>query len=162
MRLEPLVAAHAGEMFEVLSDPAIYQFIEDQPPQSVEALRARYEKLQTRKSLDSTEEWLNWVVRNERDRLAGYVQATVRSGIAWIAFVLSSADWGKGLAQQATRQMIEILKTDFEVTHLLASVDQRNARSLRLLQTLSFSVASNKERAAFDLLPSDVLLMREA
>ena len=33
LRLEPLVPAHATEMFGVLSDPAIYEF-ENSPPES--------------------------------------------------------------------------------------------------------------------------------
>ena len=36
LTLEPLTAAHAEEMFAVLSDPAIYEF-ENKPPASVAA-----------------------------------------------------------------------------------------------------------------------------
>src|SRR5207247_7165268 len=39
--LEPQVAAHADEMFAVLSDPAIYEH-ENQPPPSIEWLRERF------------------------------------------------------------------------------------------------------------------------
>ena len=35
-----MVAAHAPQMFEVLADPAIYEF-ENEPPASLEALRER-------------------------------------------------------------------------------------------------------------------------
>lgn len=39
--LEPQVAAHASEMFDVLSDPAIYEF-ENEPPPSEAWLVERY------------------------------------------------------------------------------------------------------------------------
>lgn len=38
--LEPMVVAHAPEMFDVLIDPAIYEF-ENEPPPSVERLMVR-------------------------------------------------------------------------------------------------------------------------
>ena len=60
--LEPLVAAHAAQMFEVLSDPAIYEF-ENEPPRSPELLAQRYERLESRRSTDGAEQWLNWVIR---------------------------------------------------------------------------------------------------
>ena len=49
--LEPLVAAHAHEMFPVLSDPAIYEF-ENLPPISEEWLTERYQRLESRSSGD--------------------------------------------------------------------------------------------------------------
>jgi hypothetical protein len=49
-------------MFAVLCDPAIYEF-ENEPPPSVEWLRARFAKLESRRSPDGEEQWLNWVVR---------------------------------------------------------------------------------------------------
>src|SRR6267154_1901964 len=47
LTLEPQTAAHAGEMFAVLSDPAIYEY-ENEPPPSLEWLRARFTKLESR------------------------------------------------------------------------------------------------------------------
>ena len=91
--LEPQIAAHAEEMFVVLSDPAIYEY-ENQPPPSIEWLRARFAKLETRLSANGHEQWLNWVIRVPTSELIGYVQATVRpGGHAAIAYELSSAYW---------------------------------------------------------------------
>ena len=88
--LEPQIAAHADEMFAVLSDPAIYEF-ENAPPASVEWLRQRFTRLETRRSADGSEHWLNWVVRLPSSGLVGYVQATVSAGgNAAIAYELAS------------------------------------------------------------------------
>src|SRR2546430_16551554 len=62
LRLEPQTAAHAEEMFAVLSDPAIYEY-EDDPPPSLEWLRARFTKLESRRAADGQERWVNWGIR---------------------------------------------------------------------------------------------------
>src|SRR5919109_5115976 len=76
LTLEPQTASHAVEMFDVLSDPAIYAY-ENSPPRSLEWLRTRFEKLESRRSPDGMQRWLNWVVRLKTGALVGYVQATV-------------------------------------------------------------------------------------
>ncbi len=101
LTLEPQTAAHAEEMFAVLSDPAIYEY-ENEPPPSLEWLRARFTQLESRRSANGQERWLNWVIRLPTSKLVGYVQATVDpNGRAAIAYELSSAYWGRGLARQA-------------------------------------------------------------
>jgi [ribosomal protein S5]-alanine N-acetyltransferase len=76
LRLEPQVAAHAEAMFVVLRDPAIYEF-ENEPPWSVDEVRERFTELESRRSPNGQEQWLNWVVRLPSGELAGYVQATI-------------------------------------------------------------------------------------
>jgi len=85
--LEPQVAAHAAEMFRVLSEPALYEF-ENAPPTSAEVLHERFTKLESRRSPDGRQQWLNWVMRLRGDGLVGFVQATVfpdrSAGIAYV------------------------------------------------------------------------------
>ena len=98
--LEPQVAAHAPEMFAVLSDPAIYEF-ENAPPVSQAWLEERFRKLETRTSADGSEQWLNWVVRLPSGELTGYTQATIEpSGVATVGYELANAWWGRGLGTQ--------------------------------------------------------------
>ena len=159
VHLEALVPAHADEMFHVLDDPAIYEFIEDDKPSSLEALRKRYTVLAMRRSPDRTQLWLNWVVRGASGHLLGYVQATLMApGTAWVAYAFASRHWGRGVAQQAVRQMIRLLMTEHEVARLLAAVDQRNARSLRLLERLGFSTLPLEQQLLRGVYPGDVLL----
>lgn len=141
--LEPLEARHAGAMFPVLSDPAIYQF-ENQPPPSLEWLRDRYCKLEARRSADGTELWLNWVVHLDQQAI-GYVQATVQpDGTAWVAYEFGSAFWGRGLASLAVGAMIEELRTGYGVHTLLAELVAANHRSVRLLERLGFEAAGTE------------------
>src|SRR4051812_48496517 len=103
LTLEPQFASHARAMFEVLSDEAIYLF-ENEPPASLAALSARFKRLESRRSPDGSQQWLNWVIRLHSGDVAGYVQATVHAdGRAALAYVLGSGFWGKGIATKAVR-----------------------------------------------------------
>ena len=137
--LEPQVAGHAAEMFVVLQDPHIYEY-EHEPPESEAWLRERYTKLETRRSRDGSEHWLNWIVRLGSGEAIGYLQATVElSGRAFVAYVLASRSWGQGLAQEAVRAMMTELRDAYGVTHFVAVFKKRNERSRRLLGRLGFT-----------------------
>ena len=156
--LEPQTASHADEMFVVLSDPAIYEY-ENEPPSSIEWLRERFARLESRRSADGREQWLNWVIRLPSSELIGYVQATVRAnGDAAIAYELSSAFWGRGYARQAVQAMMAELAKRYGVRNVTAVLKLRNERSRRFLERLGFSPAPPAMRLENDV-PSDELLM---
>lgn len=136
--LEPLVAGHAEEMFAALADPALYEY-ENEPPESLEWLRARYRKLESRQSPDGSQAWLNWVVRVRGERAMGFVQATVYpEGWADVAYVLASAHWGRGYAAEAVAAMMDELAESYGVTRCEAVYKSANRRSRRLLDRLGF------------------------
>ena len=145
-------------MFAVLSDPRIYEF-ENEPPASLEWLRTRFQKLETRRSADGREQWLNWVVRLPTSELAGYVQATIHAdGSASIAYELASAYWGRGLGREAVAAMIAELAATCGVRRVQAVLKPANFRSTRLLEHLGFTIAS-PERHAQQQVPGDEVLM---
>src|SRR5215468_9160085 len=160
LSLEPQTVQHADEMFIVLSDPKIYEY-ENKPPRSLAWLRERFAKLESRHSADGSEQWLNWVIRLPTSELAGYVQATVHAdGSAAIAYELSSAYWGRGLARRAVQAMITELAERYHVGTLTAVLRCENRRSVRLLERLGFSLASAKSHAEHNVEPSEVLMQR--
>jgi len=153
--LEPQVAAHAGEMFTVLGDPALYQY-ENAPPPSIDWLRTRFAKLESRRSPNGQEQWLNWVIRLPTAELAGFVQATVRAdGGAAIAYVLASRHWGRGLATRAVQAMIDELVERCAVRRLSAVFKRENRRSMRLLQRLGFELAAPRQEDGFAIEPDE-------
>jgi RimJ/RimL family protein N-acetyltransferase len=161
LTLEPQTAAHAEEMFAVLSDPAIYEY-ENQPPPSVEWLRARFTKLESRLSADGQDQWLNWVIRLPTSELIGYVQATVHpDDRAAIAYELSSTYWGRGLARQAVQAMISELVEHYRVRRLSSVLKRGNLRSMRLLERLGFSPASHEQHVKHQVEPGELLMLRE-
>ncbi len=162
LTLEPQVAAHADAMFRVLSDPAIYEF-ENAPPASLEWLRERFARLESRRSADGTQLWLNWVVRLPTFELAGYVQATVMAGgRASIAYELSSAHWGRGLASEAVEAMIGELATGHGVREVSAVLKRANFRSARLLERRGFTLASPAACASTQVGADELLMVRAA
>lgn len=157
LTLEPQVAGHAEQMFAVLADPAIYEY-ENEPPPSVDWLRARFARLESRSSADGREQWLNWVIRLPTSELAGYVQATVfADGHAAIAYELSSAYWGRGLARRAVQAVIAELVEHYHVQRVTAVLKRGNRRSLRLLERLGFTLASDP-RAMRNIEADELLL----
>jgi ribosomal-protein-alanine N-acetyltransferase len=159
--LEPLTLADAETMFGVLSDPQIYRYLDYGPPPSVEHLRDVYTKLESRKSPDGSQLWLNWVVHQRGAEPMGYVQATVfPPGTAWVAYVLSSKYWGRGYARMATHAMIEHLADAYGTTQYLATVEAENRRSIGLLERLSFRLARPQEAQQHDLSATERLFVR--
>jgi len=148
------------EMFQVLSDPAIYEF-ENQPPESAAALSLRYQRLESRVSPDGAERWLNWVIRRRGSKLIGYVQATLSSnGRAAIAYELSSEFWRQGYGLEATQAMIAELTEAHAVRDLTAVLKRENFRSLGLLERLGFVPAQADLLAQCQVDPDEVLMYR--
>jgi RimJ/RimL family protein N-acetyltransferase len=147
-------------MFAVLSDPAIYEY-ENEPPQSLEWLRERFARLESRRSPDGSEEWLNWVVRLTSSEFIGYVQATVRADRnAAIAYELASAYWRRGLGHEAVQAMIDELVGRYAIRSLTAVLKRENFRSQRLLERLGFSVAPPEWHARLQLEADELLMCR--
>ena len=160
LALEPQIAAHADAMFDVLSDPAIYQY-ENAPPRSREWLRKRYARLESRASADGLEHWLNWVIRLRTLELIGYVQATVRTnGRAAIAYELASGYWGHGYASEAVAAMLDELGRRYGVQFVSAILKRANERSRRLLERVGFVPAPASYHDKLEIDPDELLMCR--
>jgi RimJ/RimL family protein N-acetyltransferase len=163
LALEPLLVAHADALYPLLCDPRQLEYLDDGPPASLEALRERYRLLESRRSADGREHWLNWalLLRGGDGGAIGFVQATVQEDQrAWVAYQVATARWGQGLATESTRAMVEHLIAHYGVTQCLATVDKRNQRSWRLLDRLGFSRADATQATALDVQGSDWLYLR--
>ena len=160
--LEPLVAAHAGAMFEVLTEPELYRYLDYPPPSTVDHLAHVYARLEACRSPDGSEHWLNWIVSPLGQPPIGYVQATVTaSGNAWIGYVFSKKHWGKGYATHAVQAMLEHLPMVYGVSRFLATVEAENAASIRLLARVGFRGATKMELEGHALSQTERLFIRE-
>lgn len=149
LRLEPLEPEHAAMLFEGLRDDGLYEFIDEDPPASVETLRARYEVLARRRSPDGRQAWLNWAVwSNPERRYIGYVQATVAADRrAFIAYVLFRDAWGHGYAAESVERVVRDLRDRWGCGEVSARVDVRNRRSIALLRRLGFECVTAESEA---------------
>jgi ribosomal-protein-alanine N-acetyltransferase len=160
--LEPLIVAHAQQMFGVLSDPAIYEF-ENEPPPSESWLADRYARLERRASSDGSQVWLNWVLRLPSGELAGYVQATIYpKGAALIAYELASRYWRQGIGSCAVLAMLSELHAAYGVSLFAAVLKATNHRSLGLLHSLGFQPASSEQVVEFGAEPGEVVMVKPA
>ncbi len=126
-------------MFEGLSATAGYEFLPDDPPPNVGALRARYVRQCHGGSEDGSEHWYNWVVRRQRgDETVGYTQATVRAQVALIAYHIFPDSWREGIGSAAVREMLRVVFGLSDAEKAIAQVDTRNERSMALLCRLGF------------------------
>ena len=161
MTLEPLRTSHAKAMFDLLGDEAIYRYLDYPPPPSVDYLRDVYARLETRRSSDGNEAWLNWVIRPRGQPLVGYVQATVTSNrSAHVAYVLASRYWGHGYAHRAMLAMLECLASAYDVERCRATVEVENQRSVRLLERLGFQLATEGELQGHQLSTTERMFVR--
>lgn len=159
--LEPLARSHAEEMFPVLSDPAIYEWLDDGAPASVDALRATYVRREAGKSPDGCETWLNWLVRLQGGPAIGYVQATVHPGQrTYVGYALASAHWGKGYASEAMTALLNHLTHEHPTPVTMAVVEVDNIRSTALLRRLNFSAAPTGHPSAGGLTPTERLYVK--
>jgi len=158
--LEPLVAAHAREMFPVLGDPAIYEF-ENSPPINEEWLTRRYQLLESRSSGDGTEQWLNWVIRLPSGKLAGYVQATVLPDhTSFVAYELNSRYWRQGIGSSAVGVVLRELHEEYGARMFVAVLKTKNYRSEGMLRKLGFVQAGKEDEARYRDEPDEIVMVK--
>lgn len=134
LELIPLLRTHADELFPVLADDALYIFTQDSPPASHSALRDRFARLETRRSPDESQLWLNWLVRSDGEAI-GYVQATVKPDSTDIGWVIGSSWQRFGYATEAAGAMISWLRTS-GVMQIRACIHPDHAASRRVAEKI--------------------------
>lgn len=142
LRLEPTTENHAPVVYRHLTDPRLWTFFPELRPSSLDQLHALYKRWE-RGNPDpaSDETWENWVCfLGETQTPVGGMQATIRpGGVALIAYMFYAAHHGNGYAREAARAVIEHLQTEHAVTRIVAEMNTRNVRSIRLAEALGFA-----------------------
>jgi len=150
LRLEPLVESHAAELFNLYSDPRMFDYIPQEPPQSLEMLSSRYRFLSARQSPEGDEGWFNWAVREvSQGACIGCIQITLSEDErAKLAYEIGVPFWRQGYATEACTAVIAAL---FEsgVSCVWAELDTRNRASIGLLERLGFTRGALRRNADF-------------
>jgi RimJ/RimL family protein N-acetyltransferase len=157
LQFEPLTAAHADDLFPILTTPAVLAFIDPttEPP-TLEELRAEYAAC-ARGPVDlimPSEQWFNMAIqlKSECLRTIGRLEATCyreeKLDFTWgeVAYLLGEAWWGKGLAFEAVSWWHDYLESIAPGTQWWATVHPQNQRSIRLLTRLNYREVDASQR----------------
>jgi RimJ/RimL family protein N-acetyltransferase len=145
LTLEPVRVAHAEEMAPLLADPSLYAFTGGEPP-TLDALRTRYARQETRRSPDGVEHWFNWIARRREDGVAiGFVQATVAADppppaplTAVLAWALGARFHRQGYAREAAAEMLRWLLTT-GVARAVAYIHPEHLASMGVARALGMT-----------------------
>ena len=140
LTLEPLTAAHAAELFEPFQDESLYRWISSSPPQSVQLLRERWARAESRRAPSGDDAWLGWAVRRTADRVpVGKMDVVVSlDDVATnVGYLFFPAFTGQGYATEAVRAVTAHLALH-GVHELRATVTVGNVASARVLEKAGF------------------------
>lgn len=160
LSIEPLLPIHAREVFDALTDTRLYDHMPISPPQDIGQLEREYGGLAG--APDETPR-LHWLLRlRDSGGPVGTVQATPRGEHAHLAYLVFRDHWSKGYASEALGAIIDGLAAH-GTRWFTATVDARNAASLRVLEKLGFTLAGRRtltERTGETVEDLDLLLER--
>jgi RimJ/RimL family protein N-acetyltransferase len=133
LSLEPVVEAHAREVWELFADQELHRFVPFQPG-TLEETAARCARWATRFSPKRDALHLNWLARERATgRGVGHFQAGVEEpGRAVVGYLVLRARQGRGYATEGMGAVLGWLHGKLGVRVAEASCDTRNSASIRL------------------------------
>jgi RimJ/RimL family protein N-acetyltransferase len=145
LTLTPLTREHAEPLFRVLSDSKLYQYTGGTPPGSADQLRAWYAQLESGRSGDGAELWLNWMLSESASGASiGWIQATVTAHFADIAWIVGTPWQGRGYATEAARALVSwlrragatVVRAKVHAAHIASQHVAANAGLSRIAETI--------------------------
>ncbi len=138
LSIEPLLASHAPAMFEPLQEEALYAWISAEPPSSIAALTARWQRNESRVAPDGSSAWLAWVVL-VGDEIVGKLDAEITTSevASDVGYLVFAAHWGKGIASEAVGALSDHL-AQAGIREQHATVTVGNQASCRVLEKCGF------------------------
>jgi [ribosomal protein S5]-alanine N-acetyltransferase len=138
--LEPIGERHADAFFPALQEEALYRWISMDRPASLDDLRARWRRNESRMSPDQQFAWPTWAVRRKVDgQYIGRVDAEINDALEAtnFGFYYFSPYWGCGYATEAAVAATAALM-DRGVRRFVGTVTVGNTASARVLQKAGF------------------------
>jgi RimJ/RimL family protein N-acetyltransferase len=151
LSFEPLTAAHANELFSILTTPSVLAFIDPTgTPPTLEELKTEYADRAhgPKDRILSTEQWFNMAIRLKAPdgEAIGRLEATRYGDWGELAYLLGENWWGKGLAFEAMGWWHHYLAVTAPNTQWWATVHPGNKRSIQLLIRLGYREVDARER----------------
>jgi RimJ/RimL family protein N-acetyltransferase len=143
LRLLPLAVDDAELLLPVYADPEVTEYFEDKYTE-IEGVR---HAVKQRLARDVPPGMGTWLIQFD-DTIIGHAHLwTARNpaGIVEIGWTIGKAHWGKGIATEAARAVIEHGFRRLGVPAIFAIVHRDNAASLRVAQKLGFIAVGEQE-----------------
>ncbi|MBD1421463.1 GNAT family N-acetyltransferase [Sphingobacterium chuzhouense] len=155
IRLEKLTAADFPVYFNLVGDEDVMAMITERVIPLEEA-KSDYEKRMLENQFHS--DFGHFKIMEEKsDNFIGVGKLEIEapdSDRAELGYMLLPKYWGKGIAGEVARQLIEVARKHGFITKLFAIIDPKNIPSRKILINNGFV---SKEFADFDGLPGEVL-----
>ncbi len=112
--------------------------------------------VETRSHLEAAEQrWeegteYQWIIEERQSgALAGTISCRVKQHSADFGYFLGRSHWGRGLALEAGRIVVELLKSQPEIFRIWATADAENSRSQKVLQCLGLKYEGTLHMATY-------------
>lgn len=162
LRLEKIAEHHAQRLYLYISNPGIYEYLEEQIPTILE-LEQQFKFAALEKSPDNeTMVWLKWVAVTPQNQYIGLVEIGIFDDqYAEIGFMTFVGFQKRGYAPVYCSLAINEAKQRFQLSALHASVNEHNLASRKVVEKLGFNLVKVNQDAEFiQGKPSDELIYR--
>lgn len=142
---------HLRELFEIYDNENVFQYCGIIPKhniQTVSKMIGHFERDYRKKSR------IKWGIfqKNQDDKLLGIIEAmefSPKVNMVTIGYFLAEDHWGKGIATESVRNLVEFLFTEVEVNRIQAEVMPGNWVSKKVLLKNGFSKEGVLRQATF-------------
>jgi RimJ/RimL family protein N-acetyltransferase len=139
LTLRPIDVEDADDLYGILRDPRIGGAMHEDPPASVDVVRANIARWRQGPPPEREEAWLNWLARTHGGEPVGQLAATVQRQGTWLAWIVGVDHQGRGYASEGARGVIASLGAQ-GVSTILASIREGHEPSERVARSLGFDL----------------------
>ena len=144
----------------IMSDPSVMRYVWGYQPASEEQIREFIDKC-VQEAGDRV--WTTWpLVLKENDSLIGYCGFLVRDhgeykGETEMGWLLAREHWGKGLATEAAKAIMEHGIAKWRFKRIIASARAENSQSLRVMEKIGMHRVADSSNNKGRLVPHAVI-----
>jgi [ribosomal protein S5]-alanine N-acetyltransferase len=162
LRLEKVTEQHAEILYSYISNPHLYEYVEEQIPTFIE-VKQKFKFAALEKSPDNeTMIWLKWVAITPQNQHVGVVEIGIFDDqYAEIGFMTFVGFQKRGYANIYNSLAIAETQQRFNISTLHASVNEYNIASRKVVEKLGFLLYKVNRNAEFVKgKPSDEFIYR--
>ncbi|WP_414586913.1 GNAT family N-acetyltransferase [Scytonema sp. PCC 10023] len=150
LHLEKVTEHHAELLYSHLSDPRLYEYLEDEIPSLLD-LKQKFKFAALEKSPDNdTMTWLKWVAILPQQQYVGVVEIGIfDDAYAEIGFMTFVDFQNRGYAPVYCSLAIALARSRFDFPALHACVNEHNYTSRKVVEKLGFELYNVNKNAEF-------------